>query len=285
MRDVEIARTVDSVRSASQAVIQTAPEQDQPRRPGRAREWRQAARMIVRAILPPVDNCEIDRLVVQPACGAPWINTSADAERNVELLAIPKLAKGPASRGRREDGAVLPIVVDPALGQPGHLQSRVRSRELGSGIRHDELWWLINQTVPSEVGMDVAIQHIPFAAGYRAVLLVMDAVAQMFSRSKWQILPERILDQKSSTIVLLLRRSRGKQIDDLLDGFVGAVISGFQFTGRLMTGDGAVVEAAVWRADRRVFCGRRGTAAQPGRLLGRGGRRSGIHPAAAGHGL
>ena len=53
--------------------------------------------------------------------------------------------------------------------------------------------------------------------------------------------------------MLLLRRSRGKQIDDLLDGFVGAVISGFQFTGRLMTGDGAVVETAVCERTAESF--------------------------------
>jgi hypothetical protein len=41
--------------------------------------------------------------------------------------------------------------------------------------------------------------------------------------------------------VLSLRRSGGKQIDDLLDGFVGAVICGLQFTVWLMTGDRAVV--------------------------------------------
>ena len=44
---------------------------------------------------------------------------------------------------------------------------------------------------------------------------------------------------------LSLRRSSGKQVDDLLNGFVGAVICGFQFTVWLVTGDGAVVEAAV----------------------------------------
>ena len=35
--------------------------------------------------------------------------------------------------------------------------------------------------------------------------------------------------------MLSLRRSRSKQIDDLLDGFVGAVICGFQYTVRLVT--------------------------------------------------
>ena len=48
-----------------------------------------------------------------------------------------------------------------------------------------------------------------------------------------------------------LRRSGGKQIDDLLDGFVGAVVCGFQFARRLVTGDRPVVEAAVgeWTAE------------------------------------
>ena len=50
-----------------------------------------------------------------------------------------------------------------------------------------------------------------------------------------------------------LRRSGGKQIDDLLDGFVGAVICGFQFTVRLVTGDGAVVEAAVGERTAEPF--------------------------------
>ena len=45
--------------------------------------------------------------------------------------------------------------------------------------------------------------------------------------------------------MLSLRRSGGKQIDDLLDGFVGAVVCGFQFARRLVTGDRAVVESAV----------------------------------------
>jgi hypothetical protein len=39
--------------------------------------------------------------------------------------------------------------------------------------------------------------------------------------------------------------SGGQQIDDLLDGFVGAVIGGFELAGRLVMGVGAAVEAAV----------------------------------------
>jgi hypothetical protein len=50
-----------------------------------------------------------------------------------------------------------------------------------------------------------------------------------------------------------LRRSGGKQIDDLLDGFVGAVICGFQFTLRLVTGDRTVVEAAVGERTAEPF--------------------------------
>ncbi|HET6239352.1 MAG TPA: hypothetical protein VFE41_31025, partial [Acetobacteraceae bacterium] len=53
--------------------------------------------------------------------------------------------------------------------------------------------------------------------------------------------------------MLWLRRSGGKQIDDLLDGFVGAVICGFQFTVRLVTGDRAVVEAAVGERTAEPF--------------------------------
>jgi hypothetical protein len=45
--------------------------------------------------------------------------------------------------------------------------------------------------------------------------------------------------------VLSLRRSGGKQIDDLLDGFVGAVMRGFQFTVRLVTGDRVLVECRL----------------------------------------
>ena len=48
-----------------------------------------------------------------------------------------------------------------------------------------------------------------------------------------------------------MRRSGGEQIDDLLDGFVGAVVGGFEPAVRLVTGIGAMVEAAVgeWSAE------------------------------------
>jgi len=49
------------------------------------------------------------------------------------------------------------------------------------------------------------------------------------------------------------RRLGGKQIDDVLDGFVGAVISSFQFAVWLVTGDGAVVEAAVGERTAEPF--------------------------------
>ena len=81
--------------------------------------------------------------------------------------------------------------------------------------------------------------------------------------------------------MLLLPRSRGQQIDDLLAGFVGAVISGFQLAGRLVTGDRAVVEAAVGERPAEPFV----DAQKEERLSGRGGRRSGIRPGAAGRGL
>src|SRR6201982_3326071 len=42
-----------------------------------------------------------------------------------------------------------------------------------------------------------------------------------------------------------LTASGGKQVDDLLDGFVGAVVGGFEFAGRLVSDVGAVMEAAV----------------------------------------
>src|SRR5215470_16880582 len=47
-----------------------------------------------------------------------------------------------------------------------------------------------------------------------------------------------------------LRASGGKQGDDLLNGFVGAVVSGFEFAGRLVSGVRAVMEATVgeWTA-------------------------------------
>jgi hypothetical protein len=56
------------------------------------------------------------------------------------------------------------------------------------------------------------------------------------------------VDKKSSTIVPV--SSGGEQIDDLLNGVVGAVVGGFELAGRLVLGVGAVVEVAVgeWAA-------------------------------------
>src|ERR1700756_3687049 len=42
-----------------------------------------------------------------------------------------------------------------------------------------------------------------------------------------------------------LTASGGKQVDDLLDGFIGAVVGGFEFAGRLVSDVGAAMEAAV----------------------------------------
>src|ERR1700732_776485 len=54
-----------------------------------------------------------------------------------------------------------------------------------------------------------------------------------------------MLDRKSLTIAIGKRTSGGEQIDDVLDGCVGAVIGGFELAGRAMMVGGAVVEAAV----------------------------------------
>src|ERR1700745_580067 len=63
------------------------------------------------------------------------------------------------------------------------------------------------------------------------------------------MLAPRIVDKKSSTNAR--RMSGGKQIDDLLNGFVGAVVGGFEFAVGLVTGVGEMVEAAVgeWAAE------------------------------------
>jgi hypothetical protein len=68
------------------------------------------------------------------------------------------------------------------------------------------------------------------------------------------ILPWRILDRKSLTIAIGKRTSGCEQIDDVLDGCVGAVIGGFELAGRPMMVGGAVVEAAVgeWAAEPLV---------------------------------
>ena len=70
-------------------------------------------------------------------------------------------------------------------------------------------------------------------------------------RSRIQILARRIVDNRSSTIAA--QGSGGKEIDDLLNGFVGAVICGLQFTVWLVTGDRAVVEAAVGERTAEPF--------------------------------
>jgi hypothetical protein len=65
----------------------------------------------------------------------------------------------------------------------------------------------------------------------------------MTRRRGLEILARRIVDKESSTIAA--QRSGGKEIDDLLNGFVGAMVGGFELAGRLVMGVRAVVEAAV----------------------------------------
>ena len=48
-------------------------------------------------------------------------------------------------------------------------------------------------------------------------------------------------------------RSGGKEIDDLLNGFVGAVVCGFELAGRLVLRIGLVVEAAVGEGTAEAF--------------------------------
>jgi len=48
-------------------------------------------------------------------------------------------------------------------------------------------------------------------------------------------------------------QSGGEQIDDLLNGFVGAMVGGFEFAGGLVIGGGAVVEAAVGERAAEAF--------------------------------
>ena len=52
---------------------------------------------------------------------------------------------------------------------------------------------------------------------------------------------------------MAMRTSGSKQINDVLDGFVGAVVGGFEPAGWLMAGDGAVVEAAMGERTAEPF--------------------------------
>src|ERR1700750_354752 len=54
-----------------------------------------------------------------------------------------------------------------------------------------------------------------------------------------------MLDKSSLTIWITIPSSSGKQIDDVLDSCVGAMICGFQLAGRTMMVNGAVMEAAM----------------------------------------
>ena len=73
----------------------------------------------------------------------------------------------------------------------------------------------------------------------------------VYRLTRLKILARRIVDKKSSTIASL--RSSGQEIDDLLNGFVGAVVGGFELAGRLVLGVGAVVEAAIGERAAQPF--------------------------------
>ena len=47
--------------------------------------------------------------------------------------------------------------------------------------------------------------------------------------------------------------SGGKQIDDVLNGIVGAVVGGFEFADRVVMDIGAVVKAAVGEGSAEAF--------------------------------
>ena len=73
--------------------------------------------------------------------------------------------------------------------------------------------------------------------------------------------------QKSSTIASL--RSSGQAIDDLLNGFVGAVVGGLEFAGGLVLGVGAVVEAAIGERAAQPFVEEEKEPGNPGLRRGR----------------
>ena len=66
-----------------------------------------------------------------------------------------------------------------------------------------------------------------------------------------------------------MRRSGGEQIDDLLDGFVGAVVGGFELAGRLVMGIRAVVKAAVGERAAEPFVKEQEEERDPGLRRGR----------------
>jgi hypothetical protein len=61
--------------------------------------------------------------------------------------------------------------------------------------------------------------------------------------------PENRKEEESNNLGAL----GGKQIDDLLNGFVGAVVGGFEFARWLVSGIGAVMEAAVGEGSAKPF--------------------------------
>jgi hypothetical protein len=61
--------------------------------------------------------------------------------------------------------------------------------------------------------------------------------------------PENRREEESNNLEAL----GGRQIDDLLNGFVGAVVGGFEFARWLVSGIGAVMEAAVGEGSAKPF--------------------------------
>ena len=81
-----------------------------------------------------------------------------------------------------------------------------------------------------------------------------------------------------------LEASGGQEIDDLLNGVVGAVVGGFEFAGRLVSGGGAVMETAVGEGAAEPFVEEEEEQRYLDAFWGRGGRRSGSRHAGAGRG-
>ena len=70
-----------------------------------------------------------------------------------------------------------------------------------------------------------------------------------------------------------------------MNGVVGAVVGGFEFAGRLVSGGGAVMETAVGEGAAEPFVEEEEEQRYLDAFWGRGGRRSGSRRAVAGRGL
>src|SRR5262249_28257306 len=88
----------------------------------------------------------------------------------------------------------------------------------------------------------------------RAIAVVWHVFAINTSCFRYGTLARRIFDQKSREIRgkiwgkiwgKIRGRSGGEEVDYVLNGFVGAVVGGFEFAGWLVSGVGPVVKAAV----------------------------------------